>query len=298
MLLADPSSHAQIAFVPFRGCYVPGPTRNVPVVLPDPTGTLGCIKFSEMQDLTNDASALTQKINMRQAQGGYPGTNVCLGMHEGRKKLFGSQSRGIARKVMVVLTDGDQGYSDFANGGAGPGQWNLGDPTPTSYPARPYEVGSGDGGDLTGPCVPQPPKHPGDPVPGGFGPNYDPAVYSLDGLAIAEASTLKTTDPSGINVEIYVLRFALPVGDVLDTGTPPGSCDPALVSDTSVTRHDNSNDIRDRNLSRCLASNTAMGDPFAVGGNDHYFYAATAADIRTQFTEIATNILRKRRLVS
>jgi len=154
MLLADPSSHAQIAFVPFRGCYVAGQTRNVPVVLPDPTGTLGCIKFSEMQDLTNDTSALTQKINMRQAQGGYPGTNVCLGMHEGRKKLFGSQSRGIARKVMVVLTDGDQGYSDFANGGAGPGQWNLGDPTPTSYPARPDEAVSGEGGDLTGPCVP------------------------------------------------------------------------------------------------------------------------------------------------
>jgi hypothetical protein len=51
--------------------------------------------------------------------------------------------------------------------------------------------------------------------------------------------------------------------------------------------------MRDRNLSRYLASNTAMGDPFAVTPNDHYFYAALAADINLN-SAIATNILKRR----
>src|ERR1700751_3507034 len=116
MLLADPSSHAKIAFVPFRGCYFQGPGRNLPTDLPaDPNQ--GCIIFSsEIQPLTNDAATLAAKINSRLGAGGYPGTNVCLAMHEGRKKLFGSESRPIARKVMVLLTDGDQTYSDHAWG--------------------------------------------------------------------------------------------------------------------------------------------------------------------------------------
>jgi hypothetical protein len=299
MLLVS-SSNAKIAFVPFRGCYFNGTNRNLPV---DPLGNVGnppdagCIELpNETLDLTNDSSALTTSINTRQGGGGFPGTNVCLGMHEGRNRLFGSESRAIARKVMVLLTDGDQTYSDHAGGGTP----NLGSPTPTPYPAQPYQTGRGDNGHDTvpppsGSCMPA-------SSPGGsqeFGPQYDPAINSLDVLANSKASTLKQADPSGVNIEIYVLRFANSTIDDLTTGTPPGSCDPSLVGAllSGDTRAD-SNDIRDRNLSRCLASNTAMGDPGAGNPNDHYFFAATVDDINRQFAAIASDIVRKRQLVS
>jgi hypothetical protein len=58
-----------------------------------------------------------------------------------------------------------------------------------------------------------------------------------------------------------------------------------------------SNDIRDRNLARCLASNTAMEDPLSKAPNDHYFYAANAEAIKNQLEAIAKAILNKRRLV-
>jgi hypothetical protein len=284
MLLADPSSHAKIAFVPFRGCYAAG--RNLPTYpyFSDPTGRQGCIiTNTEILPLTNDASALTAAINDRRGAGGFPGTNVCLGMHEGKKKL--AEGRAIARKVMVVLTDGDQTYSDHAWGGGGDPTLNLANPVPTPYPQTPYQVGVGDGGNDATPGSCMSPTPAGDASSTPPNPQYNSAINSLDGLANAKATTLKQTDPSGVNVEIYVLRFASPPGDSLASGDPPGSCDPSIVGAPGIDR-DNSNEIRDRNLSRCLASD-----------NDHYFYAATAADISTQFTAIATSILKKRRLV-
>ena len=320
MLLADPTSHAKIAFVPFRGCYFPGPGRNLPTYLTQ-NPNQGCITFSEIQNLTNDAAALTAKINTRVAAGGYPGTNVCLAMHEGRKKLFGSESRAIARKIMVLLTDGDQTYSDNAWGGPWNGIPNLGDPTPTPYPAHPYVASTGDGGVdaghetedaaqmVAGSCMSA--SSPANPTPPPDS-QYDSAINSLDGFANAKANTLKKGDPSGATVscsmvpnpsltpciEIYVLRFASPSGD------DPASteCNPAIVGDSNGSVRDYSNDSRDRNLSRCLASNRVNGDPFADpdpnNPNDHYFYAATATDINNKFAIIAGNILKKRRLVS
>jgi Flp pilus assembly protein TadG len=299
ILLADPKSHAKIAFVPFRGCYA---TESY---TPDPS--IGCILFTDIQDLTNNRTALTTKINARQAKGGYPGTNVCLAMHQGRKKLFSSESRAIARKVMVLLTDGDQTYSDGASG-------NLGIPiTPRPYPTSPYIPLSGQSGadaghepedaaqSVPGSCMSTNP--PGNLAFPADRSTYNAAINSLDVLANAKATTLKKTDPSGVNIETYVLRFAYPVGDALASGDPAGSCDPSLFFIPGPDRGGppddvTSNEIRDRNLSRCLASNTAMGDPFAVTANDHYFYAATAADITARFTAIASNILRKRRLVA
>ena len=310
MLFADPNSHAKVAFVPFRGCYKAD--RNVPAALlpdpTDPTGRKGCILTSEIQNLTNDPVALTSQINKRFGAGGFPGTNVCLGMQQGSLQVFGANSRAIARKVMVILTDGDQTYSDSADGGPLPGGIpNLGNPTPTPYPTSPYVPGVGDGGTDTTPSCMSVTSQPGNSTGRWWNDalNYDPAIAELDIKANNFASMLKNTDPRG-KVEIYVLRFADPPGDDLP---PSGECDPTLVGNLGspiVHREglnggllpNGPNDPRDRNLSRCLASNTAMGDPFSVAANDHYFYAATAAEINTKFAAIATNILRKRRLVA
>ena len=46
--------------------------------------------------------------------GGYPGTNLCLGLARGYKVLFGAGAQAGARKVLVILTDGENRYSDFA----------------------------------------------------------------------------------------------------------------------------------------------------------------------------------------
>ena len=62
-------------------------------------------------------------------------------MVEGRKTLFGPESRQIARKVMVILSDGSQNYSDSADGpqpSASPPIPNLGFPIPTPYPDHKY----------------------------------------------------------------------------------------------------------------------------------------------------------------
>jgi Flp pilus assembly protein TadG len=325
-LLSDQNSHAMIAFVPFRGCYAF--TRNLPPALgPDPTGRQGCITPSDVQNLTNDSAALTAHINTRFGAGGYPGTNVCLAMHEGRKQLFGPASRPLARKIMVLLTDGDQSYSDYAWGGLGSPQ------TPWPYPTSVYTYSSGvpnsgtqsgwnAGGEpdaaqsVPGGCMSAAPGDPAFPPPGdpAFQPGfpsvpsrYNSAINSLDSLASAKATTLKQASPRGTNIEIYVLRFSAPSDDTLTSGDPPGACDPSLIGLPGPNRGGppdlpspdaTSDDIRDRNLSRCLASNTAMGDPLAARPNDHYFDAPNVAAIKDQFAEIASNILRKRRLVS
>ena len=293
MLLADPNSHARIAVVPFRGCYAND--RNNPSfgLNEFPPSEQGCIKFSEIVGLTNDATTIKTSINNHRGAGGFPGTNVCLGMHEARKQLFGDSNRAIARKIMVILTDGDQTYVNGAQGGTP----NQGDPTPVPYPTSAYAVGSGQSGDMISGICSSITNKPGDATE--FGDDYDRAITELDQKAFAKATSLKR--PDGDNIEIYVLRFAYPMNDdALSSGDPPGSCDPSLISVVLSDRgqsQNSSNDLRDKNLSRCLASNTAVGDAFAKKPNDHYFYAASVADIRNQFQAIAQDILRKRRLV-
>lgn len=326
MLFSDPNSHATIGFVPFRGCFGSQTYSDAG----------GCILPSETQSLTgvnDDVGSLRAKINSRSGVGGYPGTNICLAMHEGRKKLFGTGNRPLARKVMVVLTDGDQTYSDRAWG-------DLGTPvTPLPYPTNRYQVGVGQTGfdaghepdaaqSVAGSCKsPSPPGSPGFPDTDRI--TYNNAINSVDSLANQKANTLKRGDSSGVNincletpeigsgvppcVEIFVLRFSNPSDDTLSSGDPIGSCDPNLVGVVGPNRggppeapdpNATSDDIRDRNLARCLASHTfseASGiqpDPFAKKPNDHYFAAANAGDINNQFANIASNILRKRRLVS
>jgi hypothetical protein len=267
----------------------------------------GCITFGETIGLTDGFSVttLTTAINARRAEGGYPGTNICLAIHEGRKKLFGTGSRPIARKIMVLLTDGDETYSDHAWG-------KLGFPqTPWPYPTSPYSGGAQSGKDagqeprdaefaVPGSCMsPTPPGNSADTFQSSL---YDSAINSLDVLTKTKASLLKTPKTSGNanadNIEIYVLRFASPADP---SGLDPTlECDPSKIDGKIFSSRDNSNEAGDRNLAHCIASNRVMGDPFADPkvANDHYFYARTADDIKTKFKAIADNILRKRRLIA
>lgn len=315
MLLKGSSTSAKLAYVPFRGCVKSD--GNSPDVLRAAwlgqgftnaqIDAFGCISPTEMVDLTNDATRVQDQIKNRVGQKGFPGTNICLAMVEGEKKLFDSKNaREIARKVMVILTDGSQNYSDSADGGPAPGGIpNLGNPTPTPYPKGKYLQGVGDGGLDSDPSCMAKVDEPGHPAErwGGGGEPFNKAIAELDRKANNVATTLKKSK----NVEIYVLRFTRSTkGDNLATGDPAGSCSPSLIGALGVQRggrntvYDDeaaSNDDRDKNLARCLASNTAMGDPGAEKSNDHYFFAATPAAITAQFIAIAQDILKKRRLV-
>lgn len=326
-LFKDPGSHAMIAYVPFRGCYVSGPDRLMPQNIEDAyksqgvsaaeIARRGCILFSETVDLTKDKKSLTDQIATRSGSPGFPGTNICLAMVEGSKKLFGKDAREIARKVMIILTDGSQNYSDFSDGGPlmkdDSGALvdthipNLGNPTPSPYPKNRYVPGSGDDGLDSDPSCKSVKFEPGfEPMRWGKGGTvFDNAISELDSKAFARAKDLKQNK----KVEIYVLRYTRSdKGDALTTGDPAGSCDPNLVGDSAGVQRggkdgayddDNaSNDPRDRNFARCIATNLP-GD-YGVdpsNRNSHYFFAATPGAIQAAFDAIAKDILKKRRLV-
>jgi hypothetical protein len=293
LLFSIPDSNAKVSVVPFRGCYAS--SRLVPSGATNGNINDGCVLFSEILNLTDDATTITNNINSINAEGGYPGTNICLGMHEARARLFGAGARALARKVMVVLTDGDNRYSDGAQSSL---RGNSPDPDPSSTdntndgpwapPVYPPPLWPSDNSPAAHDCrVPSPKQNSTDYGSG----DYDPRANNLDVRTENKANTLK--DPDGDNVEIFVLRFAAPAGD-LSSSTP---CNPAQIGAAGVAR-DNPNEARDQNLSRCLASNTVLGDHYSTSTNDHYFYAATPADIIVQFQAIATELLKLLRLVT
>jgi hypothetical protein len=226
------SSNAKISLVPFRGCY----------------GSSPCVSLSEAIDLTNNSGVIIgtrgssdgttdngNGIEGLWAQGG-SNTNVCLGINEGRKKLFGTGGRAIATKVMIVLTDADntQGNPGLADC---TGSVPLGVDIKTNNKATDVKKGLN---------------------VGSSGQNPDQTV------------------------EVFVVGYGVE--------NPPNSsaCNPSLIGVS----------INDRNLAKCVASNTVMGDAGAAGPNDHYFEASTPGQINAQFLAIAQELLRKLRLVN
>jgi len=72
---SGPIVGTQVGMNPFRGCY--GAQRYNPVT--GEAATRGCVLFSSIVDLTSSPSTLHTTINTLQADGGYPGTNLCVG---------------------------------------------------------------------------------------------------------------------------------------------------------------------------------------------------------------------------
>jgi len=266
----------QVAIVPFRGCYsnhatnrynpVPMASEGAPYNANPAYASRGCINQNDIMSLSGDRTALKNHIDTRlAAPGGYPGTNVCAGMYEGYQRLTGAGADADARKIMVILTDGDQRYSDGAQGNT-----RGNSPVPGVYDTAAWSSGQGTGG-VPAQCRPGSPSY----TTSAWSDNTDKRINTMDVGAYSYANSLKA-----LGVEIYVLRFAVPAGDLPATTL----CDPTLVGPANAsTDRNNSNESRDQNFSRCLASSTA-------GTNDHYFYAAAPSDIPTMFTIIAQAI--------
>jgi hypothetical protein len=256
----------QIGLVRFRGCFAT--QRDNPVS--GEAATRGCVLFSEEHALAGPAgkASLNSTIDTETAVGGFPGTNICTGLDQAASILFGAGSQIGAKKVIIQISDGDNRYSDGAEGG----NPNRGNPIPGVLPTGTWS--SSQGGANT--CKPN--LVPGDSS--AYGSDYDASINQMDTLTYNRANALKSQ-----GVEIYFVRFADPPGD----SSAATLCNSAIVGQGSS--RDNSNDTWDRNLARCIASSTP-------GTNDHYFYAPTPNQLPPIFSTISTQIALGSRLVA
>jgi hypothetical protein len=252
----------QVGMNPFRGCY--GTQRYNPVT--GEAATRGCVLFSSIVDLTSSPSTLHTAINTLQADGGYPGTNLCLGLYEAKKYVVnGPHIQQGASRYLVIITDGDNTYTDGAQSSL---RGNIANPNgstaPPIYPPPQWPTSGSTPSDS--PCR-----------IGGFhqdstdnGTDYDNRVNALDTATNQLADQLKAA-----NVEIYVIGYGV-VGSA--NSTP---CNRSQVG-TGSSRQ-SSSDSRDRNLAKCIASSTS-------GTIDHYFEAPTPQDLPAIYQRIAVNV--------
>ena len=254
LLGTSPTGIIQIGVLRFRGCY--GDQRYNPVSGEDPDR--GCVLFSEFQDLTTNKPAIHDAIDNAFGKGGFPGTSLCSGLDEGENLVTGLDSRENSQKVIVILSDGDNRYSDGAQ------KDQRGNPVPNVYPL-PNNGGSG-------PCIVSGPAQ----NSSSYGGDYDERVDRLDKLTYDLAQQMQ-----GQDIEIYVAGYKV-------SGSDDGSlCNPSTVANIGGgykrQKFSSPTDERDRNLNKCIASSTA-------GTNDHYFEAPDPEEIPAVFDTIALNI--------
>jgi hypothetical protein len=268
---------AQVAIAPFRGCVSNNSNRYNPAPFPEgaPFDVManyalrGCIAQSDFMNLSNNPTALKNKIDTFSASGGYPGTNVCLGMYEAYQRLTGPGAQAGARKIMVILTDGDSRYSDGASNSS-----RGNSPVPGVYDTATWPSGQGSGSIPTD-CRPSGPAY-----NSGSGWDVPEANDRINRMDVGTYNYKQTL--VGLGVEIYVLRFSVPADD---NDVPGNLCTPAWIILGTFDRNPSS-DPRDQNIARCLATSSA-------GTNDHYFYAATPQEIPGLFSIIALDIAHR-----
>lgn len=250
----DPTGVLQIGVLRFRGCY--GDERHNPVSGEDPDR--GCVLYDEFQDLTTNKPLLHAALDNAYGLGGFPGTNICAGLDEGWNLVTDIDSRPNSHKVIVILSDGDNRYSDGAQSN------NRGNPTPNTHPL-PINGGSGD-------CISPGPNQDGS----NYGNDYDDRVDELDKRTYEKALEIRDED-----IEIYVAGYKV-------SGSASGAfCDTGTVTNvgggSARQSFSSPSDARDRNLNKCIASSTS-------GTNDHYFEAPSPEDIPAVFDAIAESI--------
>ncbi len=98
ILGVDTSNDAvQVGLMPFRGCFMA-------------TGSNACIHEASTSALTNDTAHIQTVMGNLTGAGG-SGTNLCRGLQLGEQVLDGTGTRADARKVIIMLTDGDNLYN-------------------------------------------------------------------------------------------------------------------------------------------------------------------------------------------
>jgi len=207
-LLEDTAGgNVQVGLGGFRGCYNP-PWNGM---------WSYCVPVSSMvNDLTVNKGQITSTIAHISADG-Y--TNICSGMKKGQDILFGShgQTGPYTRKILVVLSDGDNNYAAWTYNGSN-------SPDPACQPTSPTQSDQDYTSDA---CL-----------------SAHTQQKKLDIKTRNLADTLK----NNLGVEIYVVGFGV-CRNSPDTHKND-LCDLSLIGGTS---HDN---IANRNLLKCIASST------------------------------------------
>jgi Flp pilus assembly protein TadG len=275
-----------VGFLSFRGCYADTNINPLNEPAPPPWYPLrGCVKFSDTIDLSNSVAAIEAKIDTMRAAGGYPGTNLCLGLAQGGLNLFGPGSRSGARKVLIILTDGENRYSDnshmdvaIANTVPTPNR-HLANPAPNTYPSSTSDTNGSPSSDGTvNNCWPSGPSL--DTT--AYGSDYDTRINDLDEKTLEQADDLKSND-----VEIFVVGYG--VNGSSDPGTTCDATMRARVGSFSSRQTTGSSDTQgDRELAKCIASSKQ-------GTNDHYFETSATglSDVFTYIAQVVTYRLVK-----
>jgi Flp pilus assembly protein TadG len=269
-----------VGFLAFRGCYADTNInpRNEPAP-PVWNPLRGCVKFSDTIALSNSVTNIEARIDTMRGAGGYPGTNLCLGFAQANKTIFGAGSRANARKVIVILTDGENRYSDFAHQNVAVADSQpttnrlLANPAPDTYPSSITDTNNQPSSDGTvNDCWPNGP----DQDATAYGTDYDSRINTLDDETLEQVDELKDED-----VEIFVVGYG--VNGAADPGT---TCDSAMRGRvgtfTGRDRTGSSDSQGDRELAKCIASSKE-------GTNDHYF-ETSASGLSDVFTHIANII--------
>jgi hypothetical protein len=241
------------------------------------------VKYSDTIGLSNDASSIKPKIDTMRGAGGYPGTNLCLGMARSYKVLTGSGSRPSARKALVILTDGENRYSDHAHedvavaNSVPAANRHLANPAPNTLPTTndvPQTNGAPPSDITVDSCYPGGSGFDQDATP--YGADYDNRINYLDVHTLAQVDAMKSA-----GFEIFVVGFG--VNGAADPGT---KCDAAMRSRVGTyagrDKTGSSDTQGDRELAKCMASSKA-------GTNDHYF-ESDASGLDQTFKQIAKTI--------
>ena len=203
----------KIGYLSFRACYAA--TTNInPRNEPAPpvwNPLRGCTKLTDTIGLSNSVPAIKTAINTMRGAGGYPGTNLCLGLARGDKVLFGAGAQAGARKVLIILTDGENRYSDFAYQDVGvadslpSANRHLANPAPNTYPTGLSDTMAAPPADSDpniDSCYPAGSTFNQDAT--AYGADYDRRINYLDVHTVRQADLLKAQ-----NTEIFVVGFGV-----------------------------------------------------------------------------------------
>jgi hypothetical protein len=200
------SNVSKVGYAPYRGCF--NPPRNHP----------GCIPGASVRDFTTNATLVHTAINSATAAGGSR-TNICVALEKARELFAGANAQGPgAKRSIVILTDGDNNYTNFAFNAA------QNSPPLACRPANPQTS---------------------DPDTTCTGSPSETRERQIDGMTKTVADQLKSTG----NVEIYVVGFG-----VCGTDDPSQTATSSYCSGIGNAATDA---VADRRVLKCMASSAA-----------------------------------------
>jgi hypothetical protein len=318
LLGSSPEGNVLIGVTPFRGCFRPSPINEA-----------DCINTNtQISGLSYTKASIQSKIDNITASSGSntSATNVCTGLAKAWDIMQGTVS-GLPnhdddvrfpdnRQYIILLSDGDNAYwgnVTYQNDGSSQSSHWVGTLPPyspngtkvddTEYPCMPYlscdGVWGGENPDSDRPCEDDSlnTSKAGElsdsdgSSPQTCNDTATPRERQMDVRTLQLAKAIKAQ-----GVEIFVVAFAGGVPDChLDStkkynDDDPADCNTVVESPAgpvgNTDNDNNSSNPANLRLLKCIASSSP-------DTNDHYFYAASANELKDKFGAIANQIAHR-----